>query len=86
MTVPRPALVDLAEALVEEIDQMRQESAPGTSWSAEDERSAGLTLSDAAENLVQELRRQGLLTAPRPGLSPAERHLLRAFGPPVLGR
>ncbi|MFI1189623.1 hypothetical protein [Streptomyces californicus] len=71
---------------------MRQEPAPGTSWSAEDERSAKLTLSDAAENLVQELRRQGLLTARRPeparrpGLSLAERHLLRAFGPPVLGR
>lgn len=91
MTVPRPDLVDLAEALVEEIAQMRQDPAPGTSWSAEDERSAGLTLSDAAEDLVQELRRQGLLTARgpgparRPGLSRAERHLLRAFGPPVLG-
>ncbi|MFG2767804.1 hypothetical protein [Streptomyces rubiginosohelvolus] len=81
MPLPRPALADLAQALTEEIDQMRQEPAPGTAWSAEDERSAGLTLSDAAETLIQELRRQGLLAAQPPEPAPPHPAPRRALTP-----
>ncbi|MGW1836944.1 hypothetical protein [Streptomyces sp. NPDC002067] len=45
----------LVGALRDEIDQMRAEPSADRPWSFEDERNAGLTLADAAEELLTEL-------------------------------
>ncbi|NEA50432.1 hypothetical protein [Streptomyces sp. SID10815] len=81
----------LVETLRDEIDHMRAEPPADRPWSFEDERSAGLTLSDAAEELLNELFPSGNVPAPPPvsgrprDLTPGERYALRMWGPPVLG-